>query len=741
MRYPYLYNFKRKISGLWFKGQVRYSIFDIRHSILILILSSGFLHPSLSYGALPEGRWVHHERQTPQYNITAIFPGSGSDKLWVSTEKTLHSFDGTYWKKHVYEDQTLRDYTPFFRDDRGRFFYEDGGALLVLDNGVVTTYTDVEIRFPVVAASKGDGVVYLGLYDILTGGICTFDGSAVRKIREGRVRSIAFDQDGRLWATILDSGKSMALMVLEGETWSDRSGEIAAILSKTNELTVQVAPDGAVWVNNLGKYGVYRNGTWSFYNGGSGPMFLSFDSSGSVWGYYTKKLYRLDESGSWKLSLTMDPGIPNLPVFLAEDADSTVWTFTAENILYYTNGAWKELKNNLDLASDRVTCMVYTEDGKLMCGHGLRGELLTERKDEGISVWDGTRWNSFNTSDDLYLYNVYLLKRSPYNEIIAHTDDGLKVYDGSSWSAIDTLKAVDVADVAWDERGVMWIASYTGLIEYNEPRVDFKVNPRWLYPFKVFYNLNFDPDGMLYMQTNYGGIVTYSEGREEVWDSHPSNTINDTDIAIDSEGILWCSRKYYLSRWDTYREWVNVAELNGGRMAEIDEEGRIWASGYGTTGYYENGTWTLIPQVSNFAADTFNFDGAGRYALNAFEVVTDTGERVNYSGVFEYIPGVVGVENDRVLQPFITAINYPNPFNPSTTISFTIPKPGKVAVSVYSLLGQKVATLASGWLPAGKNHVIWNSLTDEGHPCASGVYLYRIVAGDAVKTGKMLLVR
>ena len=178
-------------------------------------------------------------------------------------------------------------------------------------------------------------------------------------------------------------------------------------------------------------------------------------------------------------------------------------------------------------------------------------------------------------------------------------------------------------------------------------------------------------------------------------------------------------------------------------MVEIDEEGRIWASGYGTTGYYENDVWNLIPQVSGYAADTFIFDGAGRYALNAFEVDTDVDppERINFSGVFEYIPGMVGVENDRVPQPFITAINYPNPFNPSTTISFTIPKPEQVTVSVFSLLGQKVAILTSGWLPAGKNHVIWNSLTDEGHPCASGVYLYRIVAGDAVKTGKMLLVR
>lgn len=714
------------------------------YSCLILLVSFGVLCPARSFGELPEGRWVHYERQTPTYNITAIFPGSGADKLWVSTEKALHSFDGTYWKKHVDENKPLRDYTPFFRDDKGRFYFEDGGALLVLENGVVTTYTDVPITFPVVAASKGDGIIYLGLYDSITGGLYTFNGSSVRKIRGGRVRSIVFDHDGRLWATIVDPNKPIALMVQERDEWSDRSGEIASILpTKANELTVQVAPDGAVWVNNLGKYGVYRNGTWSFHDGGSGPMFLSFDGSGGVWGYRNGTIYHLNESGAWTLSLIMDPGMLNLPNFLTEDAEGVVWTFNANTIRYYKNGAWTQFENNLDLASDRVTCMVYTKDGKLMCGHGVYVEPLTERKNEGISVWDGKSWYNFNKSGDEYLYNVYLLKRSPYDEIIASTDAGLKVYDGFSWSTIDTLEAVVGADIVWDKGNIMWVASYTGLFEYDYPRVDFKVEPIELYPNKVFYNLNFALDGVLYMQTNYGAIWSYSEDRDKVWISHPSSTNFNADIAVDSNGILWCARTYNLSWWDEYSGWRDAAELYGGRMVEIDEEGRIWASGYGTTGYYENNVWNPIPELSRYAADRFIFDSEGRYALNAFEVDmnADPPERINFAGVFEYIPGEVGVENDHTPQPFIPAINYPNPFNPSTTISFTIPKPEQVTITVYSLLGQKVATLASEWFPAGKNRVIWNSLTDLGYPCASGVYLYRIVAGNAVKTGKMLLVR
>ena len=133
----------------------------------------------------------------------------------------------------------------------------------------------------------------------------------------------------------------------------------------------------------------------------------------------------------------------------------------------------------------------------------------------------------------------------------------------------------------------------------------------------------------------------------------------------------------------------------------------------------------------------------GRYALNTFDIDTDADPpaRDRFYGLFEYIPGAQGVnENERPLQ-FLTAHNYPNPFNPSTTISFTLTEPEFVNVSLYNVNGQKVRSLVFDRFPAGKNSVLWNSLSDDGRLCASGIYLYRIKAGRAFTTGKMLLVR
>ena len=89
----------------------------------------------------------------------------------------------------------------------------------------------------------------------------------------------------------------------------------------------------------------------------------------------------------------------------------------------------------------------------------------------------------------------------------------------------------------------------------------------------------------------------------------------------------------------------------------------------------------------------------------------------------------------------LEAQNYPNPFNPSTSILFTLPTAGHVNVSVFNLLGQKVQTLYDGALSAGDHTVVWNGTDGNGNTSASGVYFYRIEAGEYQVTKKMVLTK
>lgn len=98
--------------------------------------------------------------------------------------------------------------------------------------------------------------------------------------------------------------------------------------------------------------------------------------------------------------------------------------------------------------------------------------------------------------------------------------------------------------------------------------------------------------------------------------------------------------------------------------------------------------------------------------------------------------GISDEPMDGTVREFALGNNYPNPFNPSTTIDFSIPAKGLVNLTIYNLLGQEVARLVDGQMEAGNHSVRWNAST-----MASGIYLYRLNAEGFTSTRKMLLVK
>ena len=86
--------------------------------------------------------------------------------------------------------------------------------------------------------------------------------------------------------------------------------------------------------------------------------------------------------------------------------------------------------------------------------------------------------------------------------------------------------------------------------------------------------------------------------------------------------------------------------------------------------------------------------------------------------------------------------NYPNPFNPSTTIKFDLRKAGYVNLEIYNIKGQKVRTLIDQQQEAGYHSKVWNGIDDSGNPIGSGIYFYRlIVDGTAYPMRKCLLLK
>jgi hypothetical protein len=84
---------------------------------------------------------------------------------------------------------------------------------------------------------------------------------------------------------------------------------------------------------------------------------------------------------------------------------------------------------------------------------------------------------------------------------------------------------------------------------------------------------------------------------------------------------------------------------------------------------------------------------------------------------------------------------HPNPFNPSTSISFTLPESGFARLAVYNISGQLVRELAAEHLSAGQHEIVWDSRDSSGANVSSGVYIARLAAGDRTAVRKVTLVR
>ncbi len=109
------------------------------------------------------------------------------------------------------------------------------------------------------------------------------------------------------------------------------------------------------------------------------------------------------------------------------------------------------------------------------------------------------------------------------------------------------------------------------------------------------------------------------------------------------------------------------------------------------------------------------------------------------SKMIAWVPGMTAVSETP--REFRVSAPYPNPFNPSVTIGYTLPERMHVRLTVYDSVGRTVAVLEDGMQGAGVHSALWNGRSDRGETLGSGVYLYRVEAGSHHAQGKMTLLR
>ncbi len=154
----------------------------------------------------------------------------------------------------------------------------------------------------------------------------------------------------------------------------------------------------------------------------------------------------------------------------------------------------------------------------------------------------------------------------------------------------------------------------------------------------------------------------------------------------------------------------------------------------------------FAPEGSRGSGDiTFDFYYGGRSYKHAqdYKVLNkETGQYVSSKiklRPYEFTTICFG--NPPTPPKFTLSGNYPNPFNPTTTISYSIPSDGNVELIVYNIRGQKVKTLISGTQPTGVYNVTWNGKDENDRSVSSGVYLYKLRSSGKTAVKKMLLLK
>lgn len=166
-------------------------------------------------------------------------------------------------------------------------------------------------------------------------------------------------------------------------------------------------------------------------------------------------------------------------------------------------------------------------------------------------------------------------------------------------------------------------------------------------------------------------------------------------------------------------EWMGTAELTG-----------------------DNALWNISPNFAYIGKGGYTGDPVFLSSIHDVRLYNRALNDGEVAYLFQSGP-FTQVENRASAQPqdFILAQNYPNPFNPSTTIEYSLPNATTATLSVYNMVGQKVATLSDGLQLAGTFKVTWNGLDDFGHQVNSGLYIYKLETENFSCSKKMLFVK
>ena len=306
---------------------------------------------------------------------------------------------------------------------------------------------------------------------------------------------------------------------------------------------------------------------------------------------------------------------------------------------------------------------------------------------------------------------------SPTEEIWVGTTGGIACLENNSWAlqkpwesfiATDTLKVFCVDSICFDNDNAVWAATRGAGVHYYDGFVWEENNP-------------------LQYEYSHGGTSMAITPDGNIW-------FGDVSGLYRHDGSTW-------SQFDLPEDWEKPYIHN----LSVGPDGALWVSGFGVFARYDNSSWTSWTEFSDelrmadiacvygrSLSDIWIGTSSGLYHYNGEDLhryitiddhtvivihdICAMGNGLLFAtdyGILQYnvqsmtfkevVPDFISAidQNDSPLQFDLEATAFPNPFNPSTTLSFNLPQPADITLTVYAITGQKVAALAEGRFSAG----------------------------------------
>jgi hypothetical protein len=226
------------------------------------------------------------------------------------------------------------------------------------------------------------------------------------------------------------------------------------------------------------------------------------------------------------------------------------------------------------------------------------------------------------------------------------------------------------------------------------------------------------------IQDPFGGVIVNASfsGIDSVIVTNAAITqLNISINYIDIVPVELISFTAEIAKQSVLLKWITATELNNrGFHIERSQSSSSWQS----IGFVSGAGTTTETKVYTFV-DANITDGIYKYRL----------KQIDYDGTFSYSKEIE-VAADLSPNEFVLNQNFPNPFNPLTTISFSLPVKAQVSLKVYNLIGEKVSEIVNQTLEKGTYNFNW-----EASAFKSGVYFYELRANDINLIKKMQLIK